>query len=240
MKRKTACLLLMIMAIGTTGCGKTAVDSSEARSSAVEESTASVSVTEDKEENLSSESSSTDGTTVTYDNGKNVIYPGAIGFTDIPVGGTEELCSVRVPLNYIFAGIYLKDGNELSIPGMNATTTVEDSEKTGKFAEYLVYSFAMTAVGEGNVSLNMDLISSKSTSFNEIKSGVDSLKKIGNEKIPGYEYYYEDTRGKMLIVGVKISDEYTLEFEYLGDKVDQIPEAELAQEIYDLVTQVNK
>lgn len=228
MKRKIVNVMLIISLIGLTGCGN--------KNSSVETSTKSSEVVSEVEGKSSSSLVENALSSVITSEGENEVYPEASGYVEITVGDIEAIGSVKIPLNYIFSGSYYRDGEGASIPDMNATTTVEDSMNTGKFEQYIVYSFAMTAQGQDSTTLNMVLLNSDMISFDEIKKRVENIIEIGTDALPGYAYYFEDNRGKGLRVGIKMSEKYTLEFDYFGDNVEKMSEEELAQKIYDLVT----
>lgn len=228
MKRKIVNVMLIISLIGLTGCGN--------KNSSVETSTKSSELVTDVEVKSSSSVVENALNSVTTSDAESEVYPEASGCVEITVGDTEAIGSVKIPLNYVFAGSYYQDGEGASIPDMDATTTVEESVNTGKFKQYIVYSFAMTAQEQNPTMLNMVMLNSDTISFDEIKKRIEDIVEIGTDKLPGYAYYFEDNRGKGLRVGLKISEKYTLEFDYFGDNVEKMSEEELAQKIYDLVT----
>lgn len=67
------------------------------------------------------------------------------------MGISEDMCTFKVPLNYVLAGgSYGEDGKEKTIAGLNsATTTVEDALAAGSFStgEHLAF-FTMTSLDD--------------------------------------------------------------------------------------------
>lgn len=64
------------------------------------------------------------------------VYPNATGLTEVAMGVTEDICTFKVPLNYVLAGGYYDENNEEhTIQGLNsATTTVEEALAAGSFS----------------------------------------------------------------------------------------------------------
>lgn len=77
------------------------------------------------------EATGTEETTSRDDTG---VYPNATGLTEVAMGVTEDICTFKVPLNYVLAGGYYDENNEEhTIQGLNsATTTVEGSTGSRK------------------------------------------------------------------------------------------------------------
>lgn len=78
------------------------------------------------------EATGTEETTSRDDTG---VYPNATGLTEVAMGVTEDICTFKVPLNYVLAGGYYDENNEEhTIQGLNsATTTVEEVLAAGSF-----------------------------------------------------------------------------------------------------------
>lgn len=64
------------------------------------------------------------------------VYPNATGLTEVAMGVTEDICTFKVPLNYVLAGGYYDENNEEhTIQGLNsATTIVEEALAAGSFS----------------------------------------------------------------------------------------------------------
>lgn len=79
------------------------------------------------------EATGTEETTSRDDTG---VYPNATGLTEVAMGVTEDICTFKVPLNYVLAGGYYDENNEEhTIQGLNsATTTVEEALAAGSFS----------------------------------------------------------------------------------------------------------
>lgn len=49
------------------------------------------------------------------------VYPNATGLTEVAMGVTEDICTFKVPLNYVLAGGYYDENNEEhTIQGLNS------------------------------------------------------------------------------------------------------------------------
>lgn len=92
------------------------------------------------------EATGTEETTSRDDTG---VYPNATGLTEVAMGVTEDICTFKVPLNYVLAGGYYDENNEEhTIQGLNsATTTVEEALAAGSFStgNHLAF-FTMTSL----------------------------------------------------------------------------------------------
>lgn len=92
------------------------------------------------------EATGTEETTSRDDTG---VYPNATGLTEVAMGVTEDICTFKVPLNYVLAGDYYDENNEEhTIQGLNsATTTVEEALAAGSFStgNHLAF-FTMTSL----------------------------------------------------------------------------------------------
>lgn len=55
------------------------------------------------------EATGTEETTSRDDTG---VYPNATGLTEVAMGVTEDICTFKVPLNYVLAGGYYDENNE--------------------------------------------------------------------------------------------------------------------------------
>lgn len=99
-KRKVLALVLTSVSIYMAGCGKTTSVSNN-----VVPDTTTPTVTEEvPEDSVDTEDSATseeapDGTT------ESVVYPSSTDFTDIAMGIDSDLCTFRVPLDYVLAGV---------------------------------------------------------------------------------------------------------------------------------------
>ena len=64
------------------------------------------------------------------------VYPNATGITEIAMGVTEDICTFKVPLNYVLLGLYYDENNEeQSIQGLDSTmTTMEEAMSEGGFS----------------------------------------------------------------------------------------------------------
>lgn len=226
-KRVVETILVIGMIVGLMGCGNTTSKIETSPNLSQIESVTKSNIDSSIVENISNE--------IVTGADETGIYPESTGCAEITVGDTEAICNVSVPLNYLFSGNYYKNGVDTNIPEINTGTTVEEARENGVFTQYIIYSFVMTALNQDNTNINMVLLNSEMISFDEIKTRVDNIMEIG-DTVPGYAYYFEESGRKGLKVGIKVSEKYTLEFDYFGDNVEKMTEEELAQKIYDLVT----
>ena len=101
------------------------------------------------------EATGTEETTSRDDTG---VYPNATGLTEVAMGVTEDICTFKVPLNYVLAGGYYDENNEEhTIQGLNsATTTVEEALAAGSFStgNHLAF-FTMSSLDADQTMITM-------------------------------------------------------------------------------------
>lgn len=119
-----ALLLALGLALSMTACGN-----KESETVTPDNSTTPEAV----ETQPTQEATGTEETTSRDDTG---VYPNATGLTEVAMGVTEDICTFKVPLNYVLAGGYYDENNEEhTIQGLNsATTTVEEALAAGSFS----------------------------------------------------------------------------------------------------------
>lgn len=104
------------------------------------------------------EAPGTEETTSRDDTG---VYPNATGLTEVAMGVTEDICTFKVPLNYVLAGGYYDENNEEhTIQGLNsATTTVEEALAAGSFStgNHLAF-FTMTSLDADQTMITTETI----------------------------------------------------------------------------------
>lgn len=104
------------------------------------------------------EATGTEETTSRDDTG---VYPNATGLTEVAMGVTEDICTFKVPLNYVLAGGYYDENNEEhTIQGLNsATTTVEEALAAGSFStgNHLAF-FTMTSLDADQTMITTALL----------------------------------------------------------------------------------
>ena len=132
MKRKIYLAVMAAAVISMAGCGKKTADTStDATPEPTQEATVTEEATPEAEEPVqdTQEAETTSGD-------ETGVYPNATGLTEVAMGVTEDICTFKVPLNYVLAGGYYDENNEEhTIQGLNsATTTVEEALAAGSFS----------------------------------------------------------------------------------------------------------
>ena len=182
------------------------------------------------------EATETEETTSRDDTG---VYPNATGLTEVAMGVTEDICTFKVPLNYVLAGGYYDENNEEhTIQGLNsATTTVEEALAAGSFStgNHLAF-FTMTSLDADQTMITTGMYTPDIMSWDDFKAYYTDAKEIGDESVPGLLYHVEAISGQCVSVAVKVSDDVTLQIVYEGSLEGEIGEDELGQRLYELVT----
>lgn len=182
------------------------------------------------------EATGTEETTSRDDTG---VYPNATGLTEVAMGVTEDICTFKVPLNYVLAGGYYDENNEEhTIQGLNsATTTVEEALAAGSFStgNHLAF-FTMTSLDADQTMITTGMYTPDIMSWDDFKAYYTDAKEIGDESVPGLLYHVEAISGQCVAVAVKVSDDVTLQIVYEGSLEGEIGEDELGQRLYELVT----
>ena len=233
MKRKIILTVIAAMMITMTGCGKKPSDS-QAESSM--KPTQESSITEEKEPSDVAEQKAP---TETISGDTTGVYPSATGITEVNMGITQDVCSVKVPLNYVLAGVYYDENmQKQTMKGLNsATTTVEEAMEDGSFStgEHMA-EFNMTSLDEGKTVVAAKLYSSDKRSWEAFKQHYAEAKEIESDNMQGIVYHVKTGSGTGLAIAIKINDENTLELTYIGSLESEIGEDELGQRLYNLVT----
>lgn len=215
MKRKIYLAMMAAAVISMTGCGMKTTDTpAEATPKPTQKA----------------ETTSSDETGV---------YPSAIGITEVNMGITEDVCTVKVPLNYVLAGVYYDENmQKQTMKGLNsATTTVEEAMAAGSFStgEHMA-GFSMTSLDADQTVLSAKMYPADTTPWDAFKQHFTDAKEIGSASVPGLVYHTKTGSGTNLAVAIKINDSNTLELTYVGTLEDEIGEDELGQRLYNLVT----
>lgn len=231
--RKMYLFILSAMMICTTGCGKNGTTLEPMTEAATETSkeTNTENTIEDPEADPQEEVSEN----VTDISG---VYPNITGLTEVKMGITNDLCSVKVPLSYVLAGVsYDENMQKQTMKGLDsATTTVEEAIDAGSFStgEHIA-EFSMTSL-EDDTMLSAKLYPASRTPWEKFTEHFTDAKTLGTDQVPGIFYHTESGGGSKLAVAVKVSDDATLELVYTGSLGDEIGEDTLAENLYDLVT----
>lgn len=150
------------------------------------------------------EATGTEETTSRDDTG---VYPNATGLTEVAMGVTEDICTFKVPLNYVLAGGYYDENNEEhTIQGLNsATTTVEEALAAGSFStgNHLAF-FTMTSLDADQTMITTGMYTPDIMSWDDFKAYYTDAKEIGDESVPGLLYHVEAISGQCVAVAVKV------------------------------------
>lgn len=233
MKRKIILTVIATMMITMAGCGK---KPSDLQAEPTTKSTQETGVTEEKEPgNVAEQKAQTE----TSSGDTTGVYPNATDITEIAMGVTEDICTFKVPLNYVLAGSYYDENNEGHvIKGLNsATTTVEEAIAEGSFStgNHLA-SFTMSSLEMESTRITVDMYVSDLMTWDEFKTYYSEAKTIGNENMPALLYHVEALDGQAVAVALKLSDDITMQIVYEGSLESEIGEDELGQRLYNLVT----
>ena len=167
------------------------------------------------------------------------VYPNATGITEIAMGVTEDICTFKVPLNYVLLGSYYDENNEeQSIQGLDSTmTTMEEAMSEGGFStgKHLA-CFSMASLEVDGTGINVDTYVPDEITWDEFKSYYPEAKSIGNASVPALLYHVEAFNGQAVAVALKLSDNITMQIVYEGFLESKIGEDELGQRLYNLVT----
>lgn len=161
------------------------------------------------------EATGTEETTSRDDTG---VYPNATGLTEVAMGVTEDICTFKVPLNYVLAGGYYDENNEEhTIQGLNsATTTVEEALAAGSFStgNHLAF-FTMTSLDADQTMITTGMYTPDIMSWDDFKAYYKDAKEIGDESVPGLLYHVEAISGQCVAGAVKVSDDVTLQIAWI-------------------------
>ena len=233
MKRKIILTVIAAMMITMAGCGKKPSDS---QAEPTTKSTQETGVTEEKEPGDVAEQKAQTKTTSGDTTG---VYPSATGITEIAMGVTEDICTFKVPLNYMLSGSYYDENNEgHTIEGLgSATTSIEEARAEGGFStgNHLA-SFTMASFEKGGPRITVRMYVSDMMTWDEFKTYYSEAKTIGNENMPALLYQVEALKGQSVAVALKLSDDITMQIVYEGSLESEIGEDELGQRLYNLVT----
>lgn len=235
MKRKIYLAVMAAAVISMAGCGKKTTDTS---TDATPELTQEATITEETTPKAEEPAQDTQDAETTSDD-ETGVYPSATGITEVNMGITEDVCTVKVPLNYVLAGVcYDENMQKQTMEGLNsATTTVEEAMAAGSFStgEHMA-EFSMTSLDADQTVLSAKMYPADTTPWDVFKQHFTDAKEIGSDSVPGMVYHTETGSGTSLAVAVKINDSVTLELTYVGFLEDEVGEDELGQRLYDLVT----
>lgn len=235
MKNKVYAALIMAVILSVVGCGKKEEVVSDVTGESYVQSSEIPSETETSE--VSEAPTEVEVETALDETG---LYPGSTGITSVSMGLYEDVCEVKVPLNYILAGCYYDEtGSWITIKGLNsATTTIEEAMADGAFeGEHSMGTFNMTNVDAEPTTIDAMMYEKSVATLDDFKEMYPDGKEIGTSSLPGYVYHVEGLSGDPeLTVGVQINADVMLQLMYDGPVVDEVGEDEAAQRIYDLVT----
>lgn len=233
-KRKVLALVLTSVSIYMAGCGKTTSVSNN-----VVPDTTTPTVTEevpedsvDTEDSATSEEEAPDGTT------ESVVYPNSTDFTDIAMGIDSDLCTFRVPLDYVLAGVcYDENGEKQTMEGLNsATTTVGEALDAGTFStDQHLAEFSMTSLNGDGVVVGAKFYSKDSTPWSAFQEHFSDAIETGTSEHPGLIYTVETGSGDSTAVAIKVNEDYTLEITYNSSSVSASQEI-VGEELYNLVS----
>lgn len=233
-KRKVLALVLTSVSIYMAGCGKTTSVSNN-----VVPDTTTPTVTEevpedsvDTEDSATSEEEAPDGTT------ESVVYPSSTDFTDIAMGIDSDLCTFRVPLDYVLAGVcYDENGEKQTMEGLNsATTTVGEALDAGAFStDQHLAEFSMTSLNGDGVVVGAKFYSKDSTPWSAFQEHFSDAIETGTSEHPGLIYTVETGSGDSTAVAIKVNEDYTLEITYTSSSVSASQEI-VGEELYNLVS----
>lgn len=233
-KRKVLALVLTSVSIYMAGCGKTTSVSNN-----VVPDTTTPTVTEevpedsvDTEDSATSEEEAPGGTT------ESVVYPSSTDFTDIAMGIDSDLCTFRVPLDYVLAGVcYDENGEKQTMEGLNsATTTVGEALDAGAFStDQHLAEFSMTSLNGDGVVVGAKFYSKDSTPWSAFQEHFSDAIETGTSEHPGLIYTVETGSGDSTAVAIKVNEDYTLEITYNSSSVSASQEI-VGEELYNLVS----
>lgn len=235
MKRKIYLAVMAATAIGMAGCGKkTDNTSAETTPEPVQKVILKEETTPEPEK--PTQQTQTEETTKGDDTG---VYPSATGLIEVNMGVTEDICTFKVPVNYVLAGGYYDENSEEQpIEGLNSsTTTVEEAMAAGSFStgNHLA-AFTMTSLDADETMITATMYTPTIMSWDDFKSYYTEAKEIGDASTPGLVYHVEAISGRSLAVAIKVTDEVALQIVYEGSLESEVGEDELAQRLYNLVT----
>ena len=235
MKRKIYLAVMAAVAISMAGCGKKTGDvAPEITPEPSQEVTVTVESTPEPAE--STQETPVEEVSGVDDTG---VYPSATGLVEVNMGVTEDICTFRIPTNYVLAGNYYdENGDAQPIEGLHsATTTVEEAMAEGRFStgKHLA-DFTMTSLDADETMITASMYTPDIMSWDDFKSYYPEAKEIGDTGVPALVYHVEAISGQSLAVAMKVTDDVTLQIVYEGSLESEVGEDELAQRLYNLVT----
>lgn len=235
MKKKLVYLILSAMlVISLAGCGST-TDADQADQST--QDTVVEEETQKESESSTAEETKTDDSTESTDT--TGVYPTATGITEINMGVTEDICTFKVPLNYVLAGLYYDENDESQkMDGLDsATTTVEEALAAGSFdTDKHLADFTMTSLDADSTMLTVRMYTESMMTWDEIKDYYPDAGEVSGADVPTIVDYVEGLDSDNPAVYMKINDEITLVIIYSGPLKEELTQDELAQRLYNLVT----
>ena len=234
MKKQIYLAVMAAVAICMVGCGKKTDNiSAEITPEPVQEVILEEETTPEPEK--STQQTKTEETTSGDDTG---VYPSATGLIEVNMGVTEDICTFKVPVNYVLSGGYYDENSEeYIIQGLNsATTTVEEAMTAGSFSTENLAFFTMTSLDADETMITAAMYTPTIMSWDDFKSYYTEAKEIRDASAPGLVYHVEAISGQSLAVAIKVTDDVTLQIVYKGSLESEVGEDELAQRLYNLVT----
>ena len=238
MKNKMYMALVMTLLVSVAGCGKkddmvSSVQS--AASSAIIESNDDIVMDGEYIE-------SGDGFVTEEAADETGVYPGSEGIAEIPMGVTSELCTIKIPLNYVIAGCYLdENGTSIILDGLESSlTTVQDGIDAGSFYQNrkMTYATWTSAEFHDGITITAEIYDKNSDfTFEDVKAYYPDGKAFGTSDVPAWLYHEDnELEGIHFSVCMQLSSDAFLNIQYIGPLDSEIGEEEAAQRIYDLVT----
>lgn len=229
MKRKSYLLVMLLLSMGIVGCGKgsnTSIKNVDTEVSTVDDTQETDKDVGKKEQEVSKKEQKGCGIAV---------YPTSSEVTEVTMGLTEGVCTVKVPTDYVLAGCYwdAESNDECIVPGLNsARSTVADSIESGALSsETLLSSFSMSSLDNDTmITVSIHTIDLMSFYY------YPEAKKLGTEANPAMYYYVELTNGDTPTLAVKLRDGLFLQIVCEGSLEDSLGSDKLAEELYNLVT----
>lgn len=234
-KRKVLALVLTSVSIYMAGCGKTTSVSNDAVPD-----TATPTVTEEAsvEDSVDAEDSSASEEVAPDETTESVLYPSSTDFTDIAMGVDSDLCTFRVPLDYVLAGVcYDENGEKQTMEGLDsATTTVGEALDAGAFStDQHLAEFSMTSLNGDGVVVGAKFYSKDNTPWSAFQEHFSDAIETGTSEHPGLIYTVETGSGDSTAVAIKVNEDYTLEITYNSSNGNDSQET-VGEALYNLVS----
>lgn len=232
MRKKFFMVFMMVAAISLVGCGK---KTTTTEVQATPEPTEAPAATEEPEQE---ETPAEEVTAQTDDTG---VYYGSTGITELNVGRDTTMCTVKVPLNYIMAGvIYLNDGEEKTVKGLGATVTVEEGMSQSDLPNITATAFSITSLDvDPTIVEVLTYDTAEVGSYEDLKQMFADGKDIGTEEMPVWMYDAPETShdpNADFVILIPISDGAVMTIYYQGPLTDEIGKEAAAQKVSNLVT----